>query len=742
MRKYIFILIIVAVVFGGWFGVRAASVTYPLDGGTGTGSTPSTGDILVGQSDGTYSPQATSTLGLGGGAVAGSNTEIQWNNNGSFGSDPLFIYASSTNRLTIGTSTQSENSAVYILASNAADHVMILRGASSPTAHLFMIESNDGTDLLTVTGTGELNLFHIATANGQLSMSINTDANGQGGITSLFMGYDAGNISIGDDESIIVASMNRFDATGGEIHGLKCLATTGSAEVNCISVRAGINVFEQAVGTFGDMDSATTTAGGDVLAAFISTSTNVTLFASNNDVVIIGDAAQFSEMQFVLATVASGAGVMPTFEFSTSTNEWLIFSPTDGTNGMRSSGGISWELDDIPTWATGAGNEYLIRITRTQVGLSTAPIENIVQISAVTEFKWDKDAFVSMASLNVSGTSTFVGATTHGGNIVSDTDSTDDLGSASIFWRDAYIDKIWLSSTVFVKGLGTAQVEFGNSIDDTLFRLSLNTALNRTDFVGVAGGSFSPMAWSATVILPNTDSFTDLGDSTHFWDETFTDELVLSNDGTGATAANTVRLGGQDLSAGDAGLLIVTENDTEHLFASFVGIATTTPQQLLVVGATGAFTITSTGDVVMSSSTVGRIIISGDEITDFAGRSLTVVSNVLDADAELYTDTKCLWFENPVAADDFKSIYRFPLAETITEIWAESDQTVTFNLQEDDGTPANIMNGNLVPAGGEASTSTFADAAMAANSRLDLVIASVSGTPTFVSICWKTTKND
>ena len=39
-------------------------VTATYEGGTGTSTAPSTGEILVGQGDGTYAPQATSTLGI------------------------------------------------------------------------------------------------------------------------------------------------------------------------------------------------------------------------------------------------------------------------------------------------------------------------------------------------------------------------------------------------------------------------------------------------------------------------------------------------------------------------------------------------------------------------------------------------------------------------------------------------------------------------------------------------------
>jgi len=124
------------------------------------------------------------------------------------------------------------------------------------------------------------------------------------------------------------------------------------------------------------------------------------------------------------------------------------------------------------------------------------------------------------------------------------------------------------------------------------------------------------------------------------------------------------------------------------------------------------------------------------------GRSLTMNGDAIDADAELYTDTKCIWFEEPTADDDFKSIWRSSQAITFTKVWAESDQSVTFNLQEDDGTPANILSSSLNPNAGEASTTSFADASFAADSELDLVIDSVANTPTWVAICWTYSKDD
>jgi len=139
----------------------------------------------------------------------------------------------------------------------------------------------------------------------------------------------------------------------------------------------------------------------------------------------------------------------------------------------------------------------------------------------------------------------------------------------------------------------------------------------------------------------------------------------------------------------------------------------------------------------------GIIVTDATACTDLEGRSLTIATSVLNADAELYTDTKGIYFEDPTADDDFKSIWFAKQACTITSIWAESDQTVTFMLQVDDGTPADVDTVDLAPAAGTAEdTSLDGDTTMAAGDRLDLDLVSVSGTPTWVAIHWTFTYDD
>lgn len=148
-------------------------------------------------------------------------------------------------------------------------------------------------------------------------------------------------------------------------------------------------------------------------------------------------------------------------------------------------------------------------------------------------------------------------------------------------------------------------------------------------------------------------------------------------------------------------------------------------------------------DTTIARVAAGRASIENVEIPTVAGRSLTASTNTFDADAELYTDTKCLRFENPVAADDLKSIWYAKNAVTITSIWCESDQTVTAMLQVDDGTPADVDSVDLTcDATPPEDTSLDGDATMAAGDRLDLDVVSVASTPTWVTICWTSTKDD
>jgi hypothetical protein len=129
-----------------------------------------------------------------------------------------------------------------------------------------------------------------------------------------------------------------------------------------------------------------------------------------------------------------------------------------------------------------------------------------------------------------------------------------------------------------------------------------------------------------------------------------------------------------------------------------------------------------------------------------AGRSLTLTGVDVLADAELYTQTICYRLPaSPVATDDDKSIWINDTANTftVTKLWAESDQTVTLMLQVDDGTPSDMDTVDLVAiTTPDTDTSLDGDATIAAGDRVDVDVASVSGTPTWCTICFTGTWDD
>ncbi len=249
--------------------------------------------------------------------------------------------------------------------------------------------------------TGPVRIDFTADGNDEDALELVVDAAGFGDVKALDVVYVTGGIIAGEDEAINLINIDESGSSGGDVHAVEVLATEGSAAVYGLIASAGVNPVKQLSGSFGDMDSALVNATNR-LSEFISTGSNIVMFVADNDTVTIGDANKFEEIEFLLATTASGAGIRPTFEFSDGAAGWIEFSPIDGTNGMRNTGVIVWDDTDIGAWAQESG-KYLIRITRTQNGLGRKPVESLVQIAAVTVYAWDSDGDVSIKDLAMAG---------------------------------------------------------------------------------------------------------------------------------------------------------------------------------------------------------------------------------------------------------------------------------------------------------------------------------------------------
>lgn len=143
-----------------------------------------------------------------------------------------------------------------------------------------------------------------------------------------------------------------------------------------------------------------------------------------------------------------------------------------------------------------------------------------------------------------------------------------------------------------------------------------------------------------------------------------------------------------------------------------------------------------TVDTIIMGNTGGVTLDTVTITTSFSAPNLVSHADILDSDQ---ADTKCIWFENPTASDDFKSIWQNSTANDflITGLKCDSDQTIDWDLQIDDGTPADVNGTDIQCVAGEAEDTTLSgDTTLAVGEELDLAVTSVANTPTYVSICW------
>ena len=118
----------------------------------------------------------------------------------------------------------------------------------------------------------------------------------------------------------------------------------------------------------------------------------------------------------------------------------------------------------------------------------------------------------------IGGSSTTIGVSTHGGSVVSDTDSTDDLGTTGVRWRKLWVDDVQATTTLSADGLitgGSVTLATGATItaflDDDSFSANSPTAGATQQsikayvdaLVSANGGN-----WKASVLVGTTANIT------------------------------------------------------------------------------------------------------------------------------------------------------------------------------------------------------------------------------------------
>jgi hypothetical protein len=177
--------------------VQAASIIFPYQGGTGTSTAPTLGQVLVGQADGKWGPQATSTLGISGGSS-------QWVTTGTTINYPLgFVgIGSSTpgsalsvgNTLSVSTSSIGLTDFNFQVATTSLNYFFGVQGnghitasSSAPTLSSCgtspsVVRGNDTWGRI-VTGGGVITACTVTFANTYALPPV-CDANPEGGVTT------------------------------------------------------------------------------------------------------------------------------------------------------------------------------------------------------------------------------------------------------------------------------------------------------------------------------------------------------------------------------------------------------------------------------------------------------------------------------------------------------------------------------------------------------------------------------
>ena len=283
----------------------------------------------------------------------------------------------------------------------ATTRTLTLPDASGTVSLIDLAETISGVK----TFTDEVYIDYTGIGTDQHALEIDINTGGFGDIKAIDIVYTTGALNLGSDASIVLVSIDESATTGAADISAMDVLTTAEGSATIIGLRTGVNVgpIHQFAGTFADADSILVKAVDQLTALSDGGAGNVSVFVADDDTITIGSATKFEEIEFILDTGASGSGTAPTFEFSTGVSTWASFTPIDGTNGFRNTGEIIWEDGDIPTWATGTGSEYLIRITRTRNSMSTTPILDKIQIAAVTLYLWDKSGDITINHLLAGG---------------------------------------------------------------------------------------------------------------------------------------------------------------------------------------------------------------------------------------------------------------------------------------------------------------------------------------------------
>jgi hypothetical protein len=540
-----------------------------------------------------------------------------------------------------GDTTAADNAAFGYTSTEGA----IITGQGT-TADFTLKNDADTNVLQLLTGTSELDLtgtldiIHTATGADDHGLEVELDAAGFGDVKAIEIAYETGAISLGEDEAVILTSLNQIAATGGEVYGHEILATEGSATVWGQKAGALVGPILQDAGTFANPSLGTDNTTGTNVPNMVdgSSGTNTLIFEDDGEYIKIGAAAAFTEIEFIISTGAANPGIKPTFEYSTAgIEQWTAFTPVDGTDGFRNTGVVAWDAADLTGHvADDTTGTFDIRITRTHVSAGNVTLD-YAKTAATTVYSWNKDGDISALSFAGAGTGlTGTAASLTAGTVSTITGLAPDTATtqatqAAITSAANLVSVGTVTSGTWDSGFGSTGTE---NIEDiagammtgtqTGITVTYQDGTNDIDFVTDVQKTGTP---ANNQIAVWTDSSTLEADADLTWDQTAFLVRNATNDGNPR-----VRIG-----ASDAEELVITStyaSGTQDL--EYVQYRTDTAS---VVADRGAHRFNVDGTRILDiddggvslQANMGLDIAGTDIITDAAGTATLSNIDALDA---------------------------------------------------------------------------------------------------------------
>jgi len=207
------------------------------------------------------------------------------------------------------------------------------------------------------------------------------------------------------------------------IHGFSVSTSNGAPSGGIAALAAGtyVDPIHQHIGTYSTPDQTTpdayaghTSDGG---TTWIDGLDGNEIFEKNGDIVWIGSATTFSEIEVIMSSEATKQ-IGLTFQYSTGASTWSsVFNVDDDTDGFQRSGHISWAAGSLAGWSAlgdpGVGDSaagYWIKITRISGPDPGTPTPTTMKTGAIVLYKWDKDGNLAVNDVQA-GTADLTGIT-------------------------------------------------------------------------------------------------------------------------------------------------------------------------------------------------------------------------------------------------------------------------------------------------------------------------------------------